>query len=75
MSSEGSASALVDGRVMRVGDRVGEHTIVAIYGRGLTLRGARGNTHQMSLLSGVTKTPSGTPPDTALAASVRKELR
>ena len=75
LPTDGSASALVDGRVVRAGDRLGEHTIVAIDARGLTLRSARGSTQLMSLLSGVTKTPSGAPPDTALAASTRKELR
>lgn len=63
------ASAMVDGRVVRTGERVGEHTVVAIDAASITLRAARGTTQTLSLLSGVTKSASATPIDTALATS------
>ncbi len=73
----GTASALVDGRVVRAGEHVGEHTVTAIDATGITLRGARGDTRVLSLLNGVSKTPSSSPPDTSstLAAGTRKEIR
>lgn len=73
----GTASALVDGRVVRAGEHVGEHTVSAIDASGITLRGARGDTRVLSLLNGVSKTPSGAPPNTSstLAAGTRKEIR
>jgi len=79
---EGDASAIVNGQVVRTGERVGEHTVVAIAATGITLRSARGTTQVLTLLSGVTKTASTslTPdaaPDTstALAAGTRKDIR
>lgn len=73
----GTASALVDGRVVRAGEQVGEHTVTAIDSTGITLRGARGDSRVLSLLNGVSKTPSSSPPDTSskLAAGTRKENR
>jgi MSHA biogenesis protein MshK len=38
----GEGSALVDGRLLRIGDRLGDATVTAIDVDGLTLRGARG---------------------------------
>lgn len=81
MPREGQASAIVDGRVVRAGERVGEHTVVAIDATGITLRAARGTTQVLPLLVGVTKTASGLAPgaatdtSTALAAGTRKEIR
>ena len=62
LSNQGTASALLDGRVVHVGDRVGEASVVAIDGLGITLRGARGD-QRLSLLSGVTKTASRAMPE------------
>ena len=56
-SGSGAASALLDGRLVRVGDRVGEQSVVAIDRRGLTLRGPRGE-QRLSLLIGITQTAS-----------------
>jgi hypothetical protein len=78
---EGGASAIVNGQVVRTGERVGEHTVVAIDAAGITLRSARGATQVLPLLSGVTKTASSVAPDaapdtsTALAAGTRKDIR
>ena len=60
--AQGPASALLDGRVLRVGERVGEQTVVAIDAAGLTLRGPRGE-QRLSLISGVTQTASRTMPE------------
>lgn len=60
--AQGPASALLDGRVLRVGERVGEQTVVAIDAAGLTLRGPRGE-QRLSLISGVTKTASRAMPE------------
>ena len=70
----GAASALVDGRLMRVGERIGDQTIVAIDTHGVQLRNARGALQTLTLLSGVNKTPSlgFTEPGQALAAAPRK---
>ena len=59
----GQASALLDGRVVRIGTRVGEQTVVNIDAQGMTLRGARGNEQLLTLLSGMQKTPSASTPD------------
>ncbi len=56
-SSSGAASALLDGRLVRVGDRVGEQSVAVIDRRGLTLRGPRGE-QRLSLLNGITQTAS-----------------
>jgi hypothetical protein len=56
-SNSGAASALLDGRLVRVGDRVGEQSVAAIDRRGLTLRGPRGE-QRLSLLTGITQTAS-----------------
>ena len=59
--ANGGSTALVDGRLVRVGGRVGELTVVAIDEQGLWLRGARQD-HRLSLLPGVAKLASGTAP-------------
>ena len=56
-SSSGASSALLDGRLVRVGDRVGEQSVAVIDRHGLTLRGPRGE-QRLSLLSGITQTAS-----------------
>ena len=59
-SRQGAPSALVDGRVVRIGDRVGAGAVIAIDGQGLTLRSPRGSEHRLLLAGGIRKTPSGT---------------
>ena len=59
--ANGGSTALVDGRLVRVGGRVGELTVFAIDEQGLWLRGARQD-HRLSLLPGVAKLASGTAP-------------
>ena len=59
--ANGGSTALVDGRLVRVGGRVGELTVFAIDEQGLWLRGARQD-HRLSLLPGVAKLASGTTP-------------
>lgn len=54
----GAASALLDGRVLRVGERSGDHLVVAIDGQGVTLRGPRGE-QRLALFASVTKSASG----------------
>jgi len=56
-SSSGASSALLDGRLVRVGDRIGELSVTAIDRHGITLRGPRGE-QRISLLSGITQTAS-----------------
>ena len=56
-SNNGASSALLDGRLVRVGDRVGDQSVAAIDRHGLTLRGPRGE-QRLSLLSGITQTAS-----------------
>lgn len=45
----GSASALLNDRLVRVGDRLGEQQVVAIDAQGVLLRHARGNTERLLL--------------------------
>ena len=59
--ANGGSTALVDGRLVRVGSRVGELTVFAIDEQGLWLRGARQD-QRLSLLPGVAKLASGTAP-------------
>ena len=75
LAANGGSSALVDGRLVRVGGRVGELTVVAIDEQGLWLRGAR-QEQRLSLLPGVSKLASGTAPITlrpALRVATTKE--
>lgn len=67
LAASGGSSALLDGRLVRVGTRVGEFTVVAIDEQGLWLRGAR-QERRLSLLPGVAKLTSGTAPNTARPA-------
>ena len=59
--ANGGSTALVDGRLVRVGGRVGELTVFAIDEQGLWLRGARQD-QRLNLLPGVAKLASGTAP-------------
>lgn len=63
LAANGGSTALVDGRLVRVGGRVGERTVVAIDEQGLWLRGARQD-QRLSLLPGVLKLASGSAPIT-----------
>ena len=46
-----------DGRLVRVGDRIGDQSVAAIDRHGLTLRGPHGE-QRLSLLTGITQTAS-----------------
>jgi hypothetical protein len=71
----GRSKALLDGRLLHVGDRLGEQTVAAIDAQGITLSGPRGP-QRLTLTNGITKTASrptndndaavagGTPQDT-----------
>ncbi|MDP3821601.1 MAG: hypothetical protein Q8R33_09010 [Burkholderiales bacterium] len=63
LAANGASSALVDGRLVRVGSRVGELAVFAIDEQGLWLRGARQD-KRLSLLPGVAKLASGAAPIT-----------
>lgn len=59
LPARGAASALIDGRLVRVGDTVGERqTVSAIDAQGVSLRGA-GGPQRLSLLSADGKQPPG----------------
>lgn len=47
---EGAPSALVNGRLVGVGDRLGERQVVSIDAGGVQLRGSRGQVERLSLL-------------------------
>jgi hypothetical protein len=51
VGTNGSATALVDGRLLQVGDTLGGSRIVAIDAEGLTLRNAQGRNERLSLIS------------------------
>lgn len=55
-----ATTALIDGRLVRVGDKIGALTLVAIDPEGVLLRGPRFE-QRLSLLPGVTKTASAAP--------------
>lgn len=61
VSAQGGSSALVDGRLVRVGERLGELTVVAIDAQGIVLRGARSD-QRLALLPGIAKTVSARGP-------------
>lgn len=61
LAPNGGSTALVDGRIVRVGSRVGEHIVLKIDDQGLWLRGPRQD-QRMSLLHGVTKIASNAAP-------------
>lgn len=67
VSVGGGSSALVDGRVVRVGDRLGETVVVIIDGQGILLRGPRYE-QRIALIPGGGKTAS-TAVGTAASAS------
>ena len=71
---QGAPSALVDGRIVRIGERIGDHTVASIDAHGVLLRSARGPSLTLSLLTGVLKTPSLAAPEIAhtFAAGTRK---
>ena len=55
VSAQGQSSALLDGRVVRVGERLGDATVLAIDAQGVLLR--RGRSEQrLALLPGLAKT-------------------
>jgi hypothetical protein len=55
------ASVLIDGRLLRVGDRLGDATLQQIRGNGVVLRDARGDTRWLALLA---PPPAATPEHT-----------
>jgi hypothetical protein len=68
-SNPSASTALLDGRLVRLGDRIGEHSIAAIDRNGITLRGPRGE-QRLSLLLGITQTASReAPPATDMLAT------
>jgi len=64
LAGQGGSNALVDGRLVRVGDRLGEFNVTAIDRGGLTLLGPRGE-QRLPLLTGVTQTASRAEPPPA----------
>ena len=48
---EGEPSALVDDRLLRVGDRLGDGTVAAIDAQGISLRSPKGGVERLSLLN------------------------
>jgi hypothetical protein len=70
--TRGEASAMIDGQIFHVGERVGEATLTAIGAQGIVLRTAHYEQH-ISLTPGIAKTASATvpsapnPPAVALA--------
>ena len=74
--AQGEASAMVDGRIVRVGERIGEATLTAIGANSIVLRSARYEQH-ISLTPGIAKiasvTAQSTPqPAVALATKERQ---
>ena len=71
--AQGAASALVDGRVVRVGERIGDVTVVAIDAEGILLRAARYE-QRIALVPGIVKTASAPTPisRTAVAAASKE---
>jgi hypothetical protein len=55
----GVATALVDGRLVQAGDRVGDRVVVAVDRQGIVLRSARGD-DRLPLLDGTPKLSAGT---------------
>ncbi len=52
------ATALIDGRMVRVGDRMGDAVVTAIDDQGVTLRPGKGTARWLALAPGIRKTPS-----------------
>lgn len=61
------STALIDGRLVRVGDRLGAVTVAVIDATGVLLRGARFE-QRLALLPGITKTASAVPATSPAAA-------
>ena len=61
IQAQGEASAMIDGNVVRVGERVGEATLTAISAQSIVLRTARYEQH-ISLTPGIAKTASTNAP-------------
>ena len=57
---DGASSALLDGQVVRVGDKVGDNSVTLIDSQGITLRGPKGPV-RILLLQGSSKVPSNSP--------------
>ncbi len=74
VSAQGGVSALVDGRLVRIGERVGGLTVVAIDAQGILLRAARYE-QRITLVPGVAKTASATAPPSPRTAAAAKEYR
>ena len=70
--SPGSASALIDGRLFRVGDRLGEATVQEIRPDGVWLRLPRGGTQWLGLYAPV-EVPATTTESATGVNSARKE--
>jgi hypothetical protein len=68
VGDNGSASAMIDGRIVQVGEAVGPLTLVAIDAQGVLLRGARFE-QRLALLPGIEKTALAHPaaPQPAIA--------
>ncbi len=62
--ARGEASAMVDGQIVHVGERIGEATLTAIGTQSIVLRTARYEQH-ISLTPGIAKTASATAPKTS----------
>jgi len=54
---ERPATALVDGRMLAVGDRLGDAVVTAIDEQGVSLRSAKGAPRLLALAPGIHKTP------------------
>jgi MSHA biogenesis protein MshK len=74
LSASGGDSALIDGRMVRVGERVGTTTLVAIGTQSVLLRGP-GFSQQIALLPGTFKTASTTAPPTHVPAATTGPAR
>ncbi len=76
VGDNGSASAMIDGRIVQVGEAVGALKLVAVDAQGVLLRGARFE-QRLALLPGIEKTalaePAALPP--AAAAQPAPPLR
>jgi hypothetical protein len=62
LGAAGAASALLDGRLVHLGDRVGDRYVAAIDRHGLTLRGPNGEQRLSLLTTGITQAASRVAP-------------
>jgi len=69
LPEQGPATAMVDGRLVTTGDRIGERVVVAIDRQGL-LMGGKGGSDRLWLLTGEAKQPPGTIAETRSARIV-----